>query len=84
MSVTGKVLPLIRMVLRLPTPVPASMGYFFTQELKREVNALLAANSYDLIFVHCSSVAQFVSHDAGLATHFDRVIDFAEINSVSH
>ena len=47
-----------RMVLRLPLPTPSSMGYFYSGELANKVNNLLASQAWDLIFVHCSSVAQ--------------------------
>ncbi|MFK8030978.1 MAG: TIGR03087 family PEP-CTERM/XrtA system glycosyltransferase [Gammaproteobacteria bacterium] len=76
-SVTGKVLPMLRMVLRLPTPVPASMGYFFTRELKNNIDELLASEKFDLIFVHCSSVAQFVSH----VTDTPKILDFGDMDS---
>ncbi len=76
-SVTGKVLPIIRMVVRLPTLIPASMGYFFTRELKRDIDELLANEKYDLIFVHCSSVAQFVSH----VTDVPKILDFGDMDS---
>ncbi|MEM7082326.1 MAG: TIGR03087 family PEP-CTERM/XrtA system glycosyltransferase [Pseudomonadota bacterium] len=76
-SVTGKWLPIARMVLRLPTPVPASMGYFYTTELKGVIDGLLQENQYDLIFVHCSSVAQFVRH----VQHVPKIIDFGDMDS---
>lgn len=76
-SVTGKVLPLIRMVLRLPTLVPSSMGYFYTRELRAKIDELLETQSFDLIFVHCSSVAQFVSH----VTSVPKWLDFGDMDS---
>ena len=76
-SVTGKVLPIIRMVMRLPTLIPASMGYFFTRELKRNIDELLTTEKYDLIFVHCSSVAQFVSH----VKDVPKILDFGDMDS---
>src|SRR5262245_43651813 len=51
-----------RMVVRLPTFTPSSMGYFYSPALACRVRERLAAERYDLIFVHCSSVAQYVSH----------------------
>ncbi len=76
-STTGKILPLLRMVIRLPTPVPASMGYFYTRELKKYIDELLENESFDLIFVHCSSVAQFVSH----VTNVPKILDFGDMDS---
>jgi len=76
-SVTGKALPIIRMVMRLPTFVPSSMGYFYTRELRKKIDELLETQSYDLIFVHCSSVAQFVSH----VTDVPKWLDFGDMDS---
>src|SRR6478736_4031695 len=50
-----------RMILRLPTPAPSSMGFFYSSVLARRVDTLLARERFDLIFVHCSSVAQYVA-----------------------
>ena len=47
-----------RMIVRLPLTTPSSMGYFYSSELAAKVKQLLAAQHWDLIFVHCSSVAQ--------------------------
>ena len=52
----------LRMVLRLLTLTPSSMGYFYSPHLKKEIDSLLEQEKFDLIFVHCSSVAQYVSH----------------------
>ncbi len=56
-----------RMVVRLPLVTPSSMGYFYSPALKRRIDNLLASKTWDLIFVHCSSVAQYVSACAGCA-----------------
>ncbi|NNF16578.1 MAG: TIGR03087 family PEP-CTERM/XrtA system glycosyltransferase [Gammaproteobacteria bacterium] len=76
-SVTGRVLPALRMVARLPTLVPSSMGYFYTRELQQRVNRQLQDNDYDLIFVHCSSVAQFVNKVTGIP----KILDFGDMDS---
>jgi len=65
------------MILRLPTLIPSSMGYFFTQDLRRRINSLLHSNSFDMIFVHCSSVAQFVSHTQDIP----KILDFGDMDS---
>ena len=66
-----------RMVARLPLPVPSSMGYFYSPELARKVRGLLASQHWDLIFVHCSSVAQYVAH----VTDVPKILDFGDMDS---
>jgi sugar transferase (PEP-CTERM/EpsH1 system associated) len=66
-----------RMVARLPTTTPSSMGYFYSSSLARQIRALLAAKSFDLIFVHCSSVAQYVDHVTGIP----KILDFGDMDS---
>lgn len=67
----------LRMVARLPTTVPSSMGYFYSPELARKVDGLLRQQQFDLIFVHCSSVAQYVSHVRGIP----KILDFGDMDS---
>ena len=55
----------LRMVARLPTPAPSSFGFFRSASLARTIDGLLAAEKFDLIFVHCSSVAPYVSRHRG-------------------
>jgi len=66
-----------RMIVRLPLVTPSSMGYFFSSDLKRKVDRLLAAERFDLIFVHCSSVAQYVEHVQGVP----KILDFGDMDS---
>lgn len=68
---------MLRMVMRLPTPTPSSMGYFYTRGLYQRIRALHAKHHYDLIFVHCSSVAQFVADISDAA----KVLDFGDMDS---
>jgi sugar transferase (PEP-CTERM/EpsH1 system associated) len=68
---------ILRMVARLPTTVPSSMGYFYSPELARRIDALLEKQNFDLIFVHCSSVAQYVSHVTGIP----KILDFGDMDS---
>jgi hypothetical protein len=70
-------LDVLRMIARLPTRVPSSMGYFFAPRLKRRIDDLLRTRSFDLVFVHCSSVAQYVDHLRGPI----KIIDFCDIDS---
>ena len=66
-----------RMVLRLATPAPSSMGYFYSASLARRVKKLLEEQRFDLIFVHCSSVAQYVAH----VRHVPKILDFGDMDS---
>ena len=66
-----------RMVARLPLPEPSSMGYFYSPDLARQVRALLAGQRWDLIFVHCSSVAQYVEH----VNDVPKILDFGDMDS---
>ncbi len=66
-----------RMIVRLPVPVPSSMGYFYSAELAATVKRLLASQRWDLIFVHCSSVAQYVVH----VNDTPKILDFGDMDS---
>ena len=67
----------LRMVVRLPTRTPSSMGFFYSGELKEKIGALLASTKWDLIFVHCSSVAQYVENFEGVP----KILDFGDMDS---
>lgn len=73
----GRVVPWARMIARLPTPGPSSMGYFRSARLARRIRQLLAEHEFDLIFVHCSSVAQYVSDVNGVP----KILDFGDMDS---
>jgi sugar transferase (PEP-CTERM/EpsH1 system associated) len=66
-----------RMLARLPTPTPSSMGYFYSSALDRRVRTLLARERFELIFVHCSSAAQYVAHVRGVP----KILDFGDMDS---
>jgi polysaccharide biosynthesis protein PslH len=66
-----------RMIVRLPLVTPSSMGYFHSPELAAKVRGLLARQKFDLIFVHCSSVAQYVEH----VTDTPKILDFGDMDS---
>jgi sugar transferase (PEP-CTERM/EpsH1 system associated) len=57
--------------------VPSSLGYFYSPQLARTIDGLLAEESFDLIFVHCSSVAQYVSRHTGIP----KILDFGDMDS---
>lgn len=67
----------VRMVARLPTRVPSSMGYFFSPELGAKIREASKKKKFDLVFVHCSSVAQYVL-DLGNVT---KILDFGDMDS---
>jgi sugar transferase (PEP-CTERM/EpsH1 system associated) len=66
-----------RMMARLPTSEPSSMGYFYSPELARRIQGLLATERWDLIFVHCSSVAQYVTE----VIHVPKILDYGDMDS---
>jgi sugar transferase (PEP-CTERM/EpsH1 system associated) len=68
---------MLRMVARLPTPIPSSLGYFYSAPLARRIREMLARERFDLIFVHCSSVAQYVEHVRGTP----KILDFGDMDS---
>ena len=67
----------LRMVSRLPSRTPSSMGYFYSPALARRIRAELAANCFDFIFVHCSSVAWYVED----VPNIPKMIDFGDMDS---
>jgi hypothetical protein len=67
----------LRMVARLPTPTPSSMGYFYSPQLARRIDELLEAKRFDLIFVHASSVAQYVED----VRDIPKILDFGDMDS---
>jgi polysaccharide biosynthesis protein PslH len=66
-----------RMILRLPVPTPSSMGYFYDRGLAATVRRLVKERAFDLIFVHCSSVAQYVEDVKGVP----KILDFGDMDS---
>ena len=56
---------------------PLTNGFFFSAKLKREVEQALAADRYDLIFVYCSSMTQYVPRGCRVPV----VVDFVDIDS---
>jgi sugar transferase (PEP-CTERM/EpsH1 system associated) len=67
----------LRMVARLPVTTPSSMGYFYSPTLAQRVRHRLSQQKWDLIFVHCSSVAQYVEH----ITDVPKILDFGDMDS---
>lgn len=67
----------LRMIARLPLATPSSMGFFYSPQLARRVRELLAHKPWDLIFVHCSSVAPYVEH----VRDVPKILDFGDMDS---
>lgn len=74
---TNETMQKIRMVGRLFTSDPSSMGYFYSPELAAKIKALLAGEEFDLIMVFSSSAAQYVEH----VTHIPKILDFCDMDS---
>ena len=66
-----------RMIARLPTPTPSSMGNFYSPALARWIQSVLGDRQVDLILVHSSSVAQYVEDVQGI----HKILDFADMDS---
>jgi sugar transferase (PEP-CTERM/EpsH1 system associated) len=66
----------LRTVGCLATTLPSSMGYFHSPELARRIKNRLRQERFDLIFVHCSSVARYVEDVA-----IPRILDFGDMDS---
>lgn len=77
MAMVNEPVQYARMIVRLPLLTPSSMGYFRSGELSTRVGDLLRSKRWDLIFVHCSSVAQYVEH----VTDVPKILDFGDMDS---
>jgi sugar transferase (PEP-CTERM/EpsH1 system associated) len=53
------------------------MGYFYSPRIARFVREALTRQRFDLIFVHCSSVAQYVENVRGVP----KILDFGDMDS---
>jgi sugar transferase (PEP-CTERM/EpsH1 system associated) len=76
----GRIAPheaVLRMLLTVPTPTPASMGYFSVPALRRRVEAMVEREGIDMIVVHCSSVAPYVER----FDHLPKLLDFGDMDS---
>ena len=67
----------MRMIGCLATTIPSSMGFFYSRHLARRINELLQKETFDLIFVHCSSVAQYVEDVRAIP----KILDFGDMDS---
>ncbi len=67
----------LRMLMTLPTSITASESFFHSGKLARTIRELLASQRFDLIFVHCSSVAHYVAGVRGVP----KILDFGDMDS---
>jgi len=67
----------LRTIGWLPSLRPSSFGYFHSTRLARRIEAQLDGGGYDLIFVHCSSVAPYVAAVRGPR----KMLDFGDMDS---
>ena len=67
----------LRMIATVPTPITASASYFHSDALAGTIRRLLRERKFDLIVVHCSSVAHYVSGVRDLP----KILDFTDMDS---
>jgi len=67
----------LKAIFCLLTLMPSSMGYFHSWKLAKKIKALLKQQQFDLIVVHCSSVAHFVLS----AKDTPKILDFCDMDS---
>jgi sugar transferase (PEP-CTERM/EpsH1 system associated) len=67
----------LRMVARLPTGVPSSFGFFHAPELARRIRGVAVRKRFDLVFVHCSSMAPYVQD----LRDTPKILDFGDMDS---
>lgn len=77
MGPVGSATAWAKMIALLPTPVPSSYGYFHSASLARQIRERLARERYDLVFVHCSSVAHYVANMPDVP----KILDFGDMDS---
>lgn len=73
----GSAGPAAQMVGRLFSSGPSSMGYFYSRALHQRVMAARERKSFDFVFVHCSSAAQYARGLSGLPS----ILDFGDMDS---
>ncbi len=67
----------MRMVGRLFTSSPSSMGYFYSAKLEKRIRAAAQPGAFDLIYVYCSSIAPYVAN----INHTPLFMDFVDMDS---
>ena len=67
----------LRSLAYLFSSVPLTLPYFYSRQLQQRVQDKLKEHAFDLIFVYCSSMAQYVEQ----VKDIPRVIDFVDVDS---
>lgn len=67
----------IRSLFYIFSKRPFTLSYFYSKQLQSIVHRKLQENTYDLIFIYCSSMAQYVEH----VQVIPKVIDFVDVDS---
>lgn len=67
----------MRSAVTLLSSRPLTLGYFYSSKLRALIEKKLRDENYDLIFVYCSSMAQYVEN----VQTVPRVIDFVDVDS---
>lgn len=76
-AIISPLMGMIGMLKSLFRGRPLSMGYFYSETLKKQILKELSTVPFDLIFVHCSSVAQYVED-----VHWvPKILDFGDMDS---
>lgn len=73
----SKIQSKVQSLLALVSSKPLSLSYFYSRELKAIVDLKLREECYDVIFIYCSSMAQYVEH----VQNIPKVIDLVDIDS---
>jgi len=80
-GVQAILLPTVTSILRTPwylfTRKPFTLPYFYSPKLKKVIDDLLEKESFDLIIVHSSSMAQYVIQYSGIP----KIMDFVDVDS---
>jgi len=77
MNIITKPMAAVNVLKNLATNQPSSMGYFYSQRLSKRILERIDETEFDLIFVHCSSVAQYVEKVSGIP----KILDFGDMDS---
>jgi sugar transferase (PEP-CTERM/EpsH1 system associated) len=77
MNIITKPMAAVNMLKNLATNQPSSMGYFYSRRLSKRILERIDETEFDLIFVHCSSVAQYVEEVNGIP----KILDFGDMDS---
>lgn len=67
----------LRMLSKIPFKKPSAPDYFYSSKLQTKIDNLISTNDFDLIFVHCAFVAQYVAN----VTHIPKILDFGDMDS---